>query len=260
MRIGLIYALIVVFANSLGAISGMGGGVIIRPLLEVIGQHDVAHISFYSTVAVFTMATVSITRRLLGGATVNKSFALIISLGSVLGGVFGSYVFNTLLHVVENHDLINLIQIGMTVGVLILSLFYTVLKMRSFHLENKLVLFVLGLVLGSIASFLGIGGGPINVAAFMLFMAMPIKEATMYSIITIFFSQLMNLIVTGMSSAGHHIYDVKILVFIIPAAVVGGLLGSKLSQVFPEKTVTWLFQVVIIGVILLNVVNGVKLL
>ncbi len=57
--IGLIYFVVIVLANTVGAISGMGGGVLIKPILDLIGVHSVAGISFYSTVAVFTMSIVS---------------------------------------------------------------------------------------------------------------------------------------------------------------------------------------------------------
>lgn len=60
----------------------------------------------------------------------------------------------------------------------------------------------------------------------MLMFALPIKEATVYSICTIFFSQLAK-IVTIAGTTGFGLYDLKILWFVIPAAIVGGLLGQK---------------------------------
>ena len=44
--IGLIYFVVIVLANTVGAISGMGGGVLIKPILDLIGAHSVAGISF----------------------------------------------------------------------------------------------------------------------------------------------------------------------------------------------------------------------
>ncbi|MBM9833743.1 sulfite exporter TauE/SafE family protein, partial [Enterococcus faecalis] len=52
--IGLIYFLVIVLANAVGAVSGMGGGVLIKPIFDFIGAHSVAAISFYSATAVFT--------------------------------------------------------------------------------------------------------------------------------------------------------------------------------------------------------------
>ena len=46
MNIGIVYFIVIVLANTLGAISGMGGGVIIKPVFDMIGVHSVAAISF----------------------------------------------------------------------------------------------------------------------------------------------------------------------------------------------------------------------
>ena len=62
--IGLIYFLVIVLANAVGAVSGMGGGVLIKPIFDFIGAHSVAAISFYSATAVFTMSIVSTARQL----------------------------------------------------------------------------------------------------------------------------------------------------------------------------------------------------
>ena len=44
--IGIIYFLVIILANSVGAVSGMGGGVIIKPVMDFFHFHDVASISF----------------------------------------------------------------------------------------------------------------------------------------------------------------------------------------------------------------------
>ncbi len=52
--IGLIYFVVIVLANTVGAISGMGGGVLIKPILDLIGAHSVAGISFYGSLSIRT--------------------------------------------------------------------------------------------------------------------------------------------------------------------------------------------------------------
>lgn len=56
MPIAVIYFLIIFCASTIGSISGMGGGVIIKPALDFIGYHSLSSITFYSSVAVLTMA------------------------------------------------------------------------------------------------------------------------------------------------------------------------------------------------------------
>ena len=52
---------------------------------------------------------------------------------------------------------------------------------------------LLGLFLGVVSVFLGIGGGPLNIALLTLFFSFDMKECVVYSIATIFFSQLSKL-------------------------------------------------------------------
>ncbi|WP_376717234.1 TSUP family transporter [Vagococcus carniphilus] len=66
-------------------------------------------------------------------------------------------------------------------------------------------------------------------------------------------------VVTILLTANLEGYDLNILFFIIPAAIIGGFLGAYLSKRMPEKKVNTLFQVVIISVLLLNIYNAFKI-
>lgn len=114
-------------------------------------------------------------------------------------------------------------------------------------------------MLGFLASLLGIGGGPINVSLLMLLFSLPIKEATVYSICTIFFSQFAKLLTIALTT-GFSRYDLTILWFVIPAAVIGGLLGAKFSKILSPEKVTIVFQGVVLLVLFINLYNGYYLL
>ena len=43
---GVLYFIIIILANTIGAISGMGGGVLIKPVFDAIGAHSVPAITF----------------------------------------------------------------------------------------------------------------------------------------------------------------------------------------------------------------------
>lgn len=255
MIIGLLYFIVIVLANTVGAVSGMGGGVIIKPVLDFIGADSVASVSFYSTVAVFTMALVSTLRQLKSGMKFNWTLIGWISGGAIIGGVLGNVTFEALLNVFADESLVKLIQIVLTIVTLVFAFLYTKYDWQNFKLDNVLWYLACGLILGFLASLLGIGGGPINVSLLMLLFSMPIKEATIYSIATIFFSQLSK-IVTIAFTAGFARYDLTMLAFVIPAAIVGGLLGAKASNILSPKKVTVVFQGVIILVLLINIYNG----
>ena len=86
---------------------------------------------------------------------------------------------------------------------------------------------------------------------------MPLKEATIYSICTILFSQLTKVITVGLST--HFIgIDLKMLMYIIPAAVLGGIIGAFLSKQLKTEQVRKVYQVVVLLVIALNMYNGIR--
>ncbi|MGG5313451.1 hypothetical protein IGL76_002171 [Enterococcus sp. DIV2381] len=259
MIVGIIYFFVIVTANTIGAVSGMGGGVLIKPIFDFIGAHTVAAISFYSSVAVFTMSIVSTSRQLMSGRKINWKIVVLVSTGAVLGGILGNSTFEYFLRIFANDDAVQMIQIILTIIMLLFAFFYTTYDWKNFQLRYSFWYLFCGLILGFFASLLGIGGGPINVSLLMLMFSVSIKEATMYSICTIFFSQLSNLVTMGVSS-GFGNFDLTILIYIVPAAIIGGMLGAKLSNVLSEKKVTTVFQLVIICVLLINCYNGFQLL
>lgn len=256
--VGWIYFFIIIFANSIGAISGMGGGVIIKPLFDTLGFHDVLSISFYSTVAVLSMSIVSTIRQAQNGIKINWSFALWLSFGSVLGGILGSLGLDKLVSLLSSEKIVSLIQIILIMATLIFSYLYSKNQWKGQHLTGVFPILICGLFLGAIASFLGIGGGPLNVAMLMLLFGIPIKNATVYSIVTILFSQLSK-IVTIQFSTGFSHFDLNLLIYIIPAGIIGGFLGAYLSKRVSSEKVTTIYQFVIIGVLLVNCYNAYKL-
>lgn len=257
--IGLIYFFVIVIANTIGAVSGMGGGVIIKPVFDFIGAHDVAAISFYSATAVFTMSVVSTMRQLTSGRKFNWQIVSWVSVGAVLGGILGNLAFEACLNWFGNKDIVQLIQIVLTVITLIFAFVYTKYNWKNFKLTHVIWYFICGLMLGFLASLLGIGGGPINVSLLMLLFSLPIKEATVYSICTIFFSQFAKLLTIALTT-GFSRYDLTILWLVIPAAVIGGLLGAKFSKILSPEKVTVVFQGVVLLVLFINLYNGYYLL
>lgn len=86
MLLGFVYSVVIIFACSLGSLTGMGGGVMIKPIFDAIGVHDVVSISFYSSVAVFTMSLISTVRQVKNGIQFHKKRVTITIIGSIVGG------------------------------------------------------------------------------------------------------------------------------------------------------------------------------
>lgn len=252
--IGLIYFVVIVLANTVGAISGMGGGVLIKPILDLIGAHSVAGISFYSTVAVFTMSIVSTVRQVSSGKSLNWQIVGWVSSGAVVGGVVGNIVFEVFLQLFENEKHVQLIQIFLTVLTLVFAFFYTKHHQPKFHLTSWTWYLICGGVLGFLASFrywwwtsqCFFVDADVCIAN---------KEATLYSLSTIFFSQLAKLVTIALTSSFMR-FDLSMLFYVIPAAVIGGLWGARFSRVLSPKKVTFIFQAIVIVVLLINLYNA----
>jgi len=260
MFIGFIYAIVIAAACILGAIVGLGGGVFIRPIFDAIGHHGVHEIGFFASSAILAMAIVSTIKKMRDGTKIDPAIVLTISLGAVVGGFIGDrLVLQSLLNLFAYESHVQYVQIIATVVVLSLSLLLTAKSTLRLPVKNKLFSVILGVALGSLAAFLGIGGGPINVPLMMIFFGLGIKDATAYSIVIIFFSHFSRLATMGVTVGFSH-FDLAILPFVIVAAALGGLIGARLSKIFSEKTVKRLFQGAISAVIVLNIVNGLFLI
>lgn len=254
MQVGLLYFIVIVLANTVGAISGMGGGVIIKPVFDLIGAHSVAAVSFYSAVAVLTMSIVSTWRQIKNGVQLKYAEVLNISLGAVLGGFLGNMLFSQLLTYFTDDSKVLLIQIVITIVTLLFAYIYSHYNLKNFKLSGLMWYLLCGIILGTIASLLGIGGGPINVSLLIMMFSLSIKEATVYSICTILFSQLTKVLTIGFTT-GYGAFDLRVLLFVIPAAIIGGMLGANLSRRMTAQKVVQLFEIIIVVVIIINLYN-----
>lgn len=258
--LSVIYAVVILIATTLGAFVGLGGGVIIKPVLDFIGAEPRMQVDFLSCAAVFTMSIVSTGKSIKNKVDFKKNIIAFIALGSVAGGYLGSACMD-LLEGVANQNIIRCIQAFVLATLLAAVSIYVSKKRFSFHIQNNIAICLVGLLLGFLASFLGIGGGPINVAVLTLFFSMNVKESAVYSVAIIFFSQLSKLITIFVSMGVEpYAHQWKTLLFILPAAVLGGIIGSKFNRKFDDKLIRKVFVTVMVLLVLLNVYNGINYL
>ena len=84
-----IYFLTTIIATSAGGVSGMGGGIIIKPVLDLMGDFTPQTIGVMSATTVFVMSLVSTWRNIQNGIEIKKDVAVTVALGSVAGGLAG---------------------------------------------------------------------------------------------------------------------------------------------------------------------------
>lgn len=253
--IELIYLLVALIATTIGAIVGLGGGVIIKPVLDVIGYHDILTIGILTTFTVLTMALVSTIKHIKNKSKLSFK-ALFIASGSIVGGVLGNYIFD-LMVVGSNNETIKLTQSIIFIVMISLVLLFLKFKKRitSQHINSKLVMFISGVILGSIASFLGVGGGAFNVVVLIYLFSFDAKIAAINSLLIKLFSQTAKVVSISLTT-GFGGYDLSMLKVMIPAAILGGLIGSSFNKKMKNESIDLLFRGVLFFIIIINTYNA----
>ena len=245
-----VYLLIAFFSTLSGAIAGIGGGVIIKPVLDVIGFDSLPTISVLSTATVFSMAAVSTLKQIHAGFRPDRRM-LLLSAGAAGGGILGSILFDAVSAVME-HALLKSVQAAILAILLTLVLLRK--KLPELNVKGGVLSAFIGVILGIIAAFLGIGGGPVNVAVLCMFLSMSVKDAAVVSIIIILFSQGAKLAAVQ-AGAGILTYPgIEHLLFMIPGGVAGGFIGAKLNRTLSHIFIERFYFIIIFILIALNIV------
>ena len=252
-----LFFVISVLASLIGAICGIGGGIIIKPVLDAAGVLDVATIGFLSGCTVLSMSVYSVVHANIGKKSqVNFKVSTALAAGAVIGGILGKLLFGMLWIQAFNKDAVGMIQavclVIITIGTLVYTLFMN--KIKTHRVNNLFVTAVIGMLLGLVSSFLGIGGGPINLVVLFYFFSMEIKQAAENSIYIILFSQMASLVSSIISGTIPHV-DFLLLLLMVIGGILGGIIGRSLNKKIHPKTVGILFVGLMSVIIFVNLYN-----
>ena len=249
-------------ASIIGAICGIGGGVIIKPALDAFGIMDVSTISFLSGCTVLSMSTYSVIKsKRSGSSRIDQKTGVPLALGAAIGGVVGKYLFQIIKRMSANPDRVGAIQAICLMIVILGTLLYTIFKSRikTHKIESKAVCAVIGLLLGIMSSFLGIGGGPINLVVFFYFFSMDTKTAAENSLYTILFSQIASVLYSIVSGSVPD-FSIGMLALMVTSGILGGACGRSFNKKLESHVVDRLFIGLMIVMIFINVYNIYKFL
>ena len=167
-----IFFIVSFLASVVGAICGIGGGVVIKPVLDMLSLESVATISFLSGCTVLSMSCYSVTRALTkGDSGVDVRTGTPLAIGAALGGLAGKQLFDLLRSMFADQGVVGAVQAACLGAITLGTLIYTVNKGRihTHRIAAPGACVAIGLVLGVMSSFLGIGGGPINLVVLYFF-------------------------------------------------------------------------------------------
>lgn len=257
--VNLVFFLISLLATTVGAISGIGGGVIIKPVLDAFGLLSVSTISFLSGLhSAFHVGGVAAEkprqRRETGSAQKH-----ILAIGAAVGGVVGKYLFDLMKGWFPGDAVVGAVQSALLAAMTVFVFFFVRYKSKiaAKQVQNSFVCLLIGLVLGMLSAFLGIGGGPINIAVLYYFFSMDAKTSARNSIYIILFSQITSLVRTFAAGAVPD-FDPWLLALMIAGGVGGGFLGSAISRKLTNDGVDKLFSGVMLVIILVSCYNFVR--
>ena len=250
---------IALIATTLGAITGMGGGVMLRPALDLFSNLDALSVSMMSSISVFSMTIISIGKQVQQKSIPPLTLSAALALGSLIGGNIGQFLLSNIVRNTENH-LVIITQNAILAFFILIVLIYMQSKSKipSRNLQGILPGILTGFALGTLASFLGIGGGPINVAIIIYLFGLNTKAATLCSLVTIFFSQAANLF-SAFVFHSHSSYDFSLVLPLIIGAIMGGFLGAICNKKMRTETVERTFKIIsliVLGVCVLNMINA----
>ncbi len=224
-------------AGVLGSMLGLGGGIIVVPVLTFLG--------FSPTTAASNSLFAALSNSIASTISYSKQKRIVFSLGLKLGLIS---IPGTILGAIMSTDVtpgIFKILFGL---ILIASAAYLFLRKKIRDKEKTLSIQMMFFVIGAsffagiISAFFGIGGGIIFVPLMVVAIGMTMKKAAPTSQLILLFSSLSGIIVH--SFLGHP--DFIQAGFLAIGSFFGGIVGARLSVDIKERYLQILVSIVIL--------------
>ena len=139
------------------------------------------------------------------------------------------------------------------------TLLYTLRKDRitSLQISSPVASLLIGLALGMLGAFLGIGGGSFNVAALCFFFSMLTKRATQNSLFIVLFSQLTSTLKTVLFD-GVPAFQMMVLLGMILLGIAGSELGCRINKKINNRQAAVCLEGAMVLIMVISVFNIVK--
>lgn len=246
------------FASTIGAICGIGG-IIIKPVMDAVGAADVATINFLSGCTVLSMTCYSVIKsKVSGDSKIDPKIDTPLAVGAAAGGLAGRQMFSAVASFFGDANIAGAVQAGTLMLVTVGTLLYTLNKEKiaTRNVTGAIPCVAIGLVLGISSSFLGIGGGPINLVVLFYFFTMSTKRAAQSSLYIILFSQAASTIAAVAGGVSN--LDVALLAGMAVCGILGGIAGRAVNRHIDDAAVDKLFCCLMVAIILISGFNVVR--
>ncbi|MES1200806.1 MAG: sulfite exporter TauE/SafE family protein [Pseudomonadota bacterium] len=250
---------------------GVGGGFIMTPTLIFIGvPAPVAVATGASQIAATSFSGImSQSRR----SSVDWRMGLLLSIGGVLGSVFGVSLFHRLLAIGQLDLIIQLLYVVLlaVIGALMLMESVAVLRGRSAPASNLLQrpartiahrlplrlrfprsgLYIsvippilLGFGVGALAALMGVGGAFVLVPAMIYLLRMPTNVVVGTSLFQIL---IVTALIVVLQSAATHTVDLVLSILLMLGGVVGAQFGARVGARMRSEQIRAILGIILVG-------------
>lgn len=233
------YLFLGLVAGFSSAALGIGGGVIMVPVLLLLFHYEIKKAIGTSLVTIVPTSFIGIiTHYSIESSNIKFLTALFVIMGSIIGARFGSILANKIRGtILRRLFALLLLFVGLKLTNIINIPTETISNIAVYPL-----LIILGLVAGSGSALFGIGGGVIMVPVLNLFFGLSMHEAIATSLTVI-------LPTTFAGTMFHRKFDNinnKAIKFLIPTALVGAVFGAIFANSLPSGNLKIIFGVFMI--------------
>ena len=251
----LVALLVALGAGVFGAVAGIGGGIIVVPLLSVglgVPLHNAIAVSLLGVIAVSTTASANY----LNAGLVSRRIGLTLLVATTLGGIVGGFVAG----------LVDARVLGGLFGVVLIVVALRMLFARepvepepveepgrlefdatyieprtgrevAYRVRNFGIGSVMSVFAGVSSGLLGVGGGIVNVPTMNSLMGIPIRVATTTSTYMLGATAVASAVLYF--SRGE--IDPTLAGAVVVGSVVGGRIGARLQHRLPQRALVLIF-------------------
>ncbi|MFG0258117.1 MAG: sulfite exporter TauE/SafE family protein [Phycisphaerales bacterium JB043] len=247
----LLEILVGLIAGLLGGLLGIGGSVIMIPSLAIIfGSRDPSTQHLYQASAMAVNVAVSVPasiRHWRAGATHTRLLKLVLpaALVSIVAGVLLSNMIDG-----RFLRLVFALFLLYVAGTLFLK---ATRKHPDLHPDHERVTpargGLVGLIMGSAAGLLGVGGGVLAVPAAQTLCKVPLRNAIAVSSTAMCITASIGatIKITTLPEHGHPAMEaLRIALIMTPSAILGGWWGARLTHVLPVHVVRWVLLILLL--------------
>jgi len=272
LQFTLVVALASFLAGMLGSLTGLGGGVVIVPLLTLVFGVDLRYAigaSLVSVIATSSGAAAAYLREGYSNMRVGMFLEIATTVGAVSGAFLAAYLHTSIIAIVfglvllysayASTQTLDEPPAGMAADRIatILRLdgsYPTANGFKSYHVRRVPLGFGLMYVAGALSGLLGIGSGAVKVLAMDQAMKIPFKVSTTTSNFMIG--------VTAAASAGIYLrrgyIDPGLAMPVMLGVLAGALVGAKILPGAKVRTLRIVFGVVIAALAIEMIFQGVR--